>query len=100
MGHLVNPQMVTLAREARGLSQSAFARKGGLSQGTLSKIEAGLLIASEESLEAIVRAAQMPEGFFFQTDTIYGASVSEFYHYGRSGERDSRRTRKPRRRTR
>lgn len=80
-GHSVNPAMVTLAREARGLSMSELATQIGVALARLSRLEGGLSPVDDESLKRLSFALKFPVGFFFQTDTLYGPSVSEFYHY-------------------
>ena len=80
MKDIVNPEMVRLAREARGMTQTTLAKAAGLNQATISKIEAKVLDVSPAVLTAIAKALAMPEGFFYQTDPVYGAATSEFFH--------------------
>jgi len=67
----VNPEMVIIARESRGLSQSLLAKKTGISQGVLSKIETGSRIASDDHLEKLAMALDYPESFFFRSGRKY-----------------------------
>lgn len=60
----LNPQMLALARELRGLTQSALAKDAGVTQSALSKAEAGLLDLSEELLGRISAAVRLPVEFF------------------------------------
>lgn len=80
----VNPQMVILAREARGLSQERLARELGISQGRLSKIEAGLLPVPAEILEGISARLDFPKSFFAQRGSMYGVGVAEIFHRKRA----------------
>ena len=80
MTNTVNPEMVRLAREARGLTQTGLAKAARLNQATISKIESSLLDVSPANLTAIAGAVKMPETFFYQTDLIHGAGTSEFFH--------------------
>lgn len=79
----VNPKMVTLARESRGLTQGELARQiaeyqGRLvTQGTISKVEQGLLNASDEILDGIVKVLKYPLSFFYQNEDIYSAGMSQ-----------------------
>ena len=75
-----NPEMIALAREARGLSQTRLAQLAGMSQAHVSKVEAGLVLASPKLLTALATALRMPEHFFSQTDPVFGAGTSEFFH--------------------
>ena len=72
--------MITLAREARGFSQTRLSELSGVSQAHLSKIEAQIVPASPEVVTAIAKAVQMPERFFSQPDEVLGAGTSEFFH--------------------
>lgn len=80
-GHLVNPQMIQLAREYRGLSRSALAKLTQNRAQTIGRLESGCRAVSTETLERLCRSLDMPAAFFFQTDELHGPSVSEFCHY-------------------
>jgi len=67
----VNPEMVIIARESRGLSQSLLAKKMGITQGILSKIETGYQPASDELLAKLSNALDYPEKFFFRSGRKY-----------------------------
>lgn len=76
----VNPDMVTLARESRGMTQSELAAKAGVSQGLLSRAESGQYPISDALLKSLAVALHYPESFFLRSDPIYGPGTSEFYH--------------------
>lgn len=76
----VNPDMITLARESRGLSQSKLAQRIRVSQGHLSKIEAGLLPVADGVLHSLSEALAYPASFFSLPDPVFGPSTCEFYH--------------------
>lgn len=80
MNDIPNPAMVTLAREARGLSQARLAKLAGLSQAHISKVEASVVAVSSDVVEALSRALRMPMAFFYQKDPVLGPGTSEFYH--------------------
>jgi Zn-dependent peptidase ImmA (M78 family)/transcriptional regulator with XRE-family HTH domain len=80
MNDNVNPEMIRLAREARGLTQTGLASAASLTQATISKIESGVMDVSPHVLTVIAYAVKMPEPFFFQNDPVYGAATSEFFH--------------------
>jgi Zn-dependent peptidase ImmA (M78 family)/DNA-binding XRE family transcriptional regulator len=75
-----NPEMLILARESRGQRQSELARIMSLYQGTISKIEAGLLQPNEAMLFKFADALDYPPEFFFQQDRVYGFNSSVFFH--------------------
>ena len=57
-GRRVNPEMIILGRELRGLTQADLARQLKATQGKISKLEDGFLGVSTEDLEKHdVRAA-------------------------------------------
>jgi Zn-dependent peptidase ImmA (M78 family)/transcriptional regulator with XRE-family HTH domain len=80
MNKIANPEMVRLAREARGLTQTGLARESGLAQATISKVESSVLEASPSIVAAVAKGTKFPESFFYQTDPVYGAGTSEFFH--------------------
>lgn len=76
MDKKINLDMIRLARESRGLNQSELARMLSVSQGKVSKIESGLLEASDDMLSNLSRALDYPEHFFAFDDAVYGAGIS------------------------
>ena len=75
-----NPEMLILAREAEGLTQSALALLLSVQQGTISKMEAGLLSPSEDTMEKLATALNAPKSFFFQADRVFGFNSTVFFH--------------------
>lgn len=76
----VNPEMVTLARESRGLTQSELASRLKISQGKLSKVEAGTAPVTTELRKQLSRQLRYPDHFFARSDPIMGPGASEFFH--------------------
>lgn len=66
-----NPDMLALARDARGFTQTEMVRalKGAISQAKLSKIENGLVSPSDDDVLALAQALDFEEGFFFHPHT-------------------------------
>jgi Zn-dependent peptidase ImmA (M78 family) len=64
----VNPEMIILAREIRGITQAELARRLGASQGKISKMEDGLLGVSSSDLQALAATLNLPTPFFSRTD--------------------------------
>ncbi len=79
-----NPQLLTAAREAAGLTQSELASKLGIAQATLSKYEAGLVSFDENTASSLASALGVTVDFFNQTDCVYGFGSSCFYHRKRT----------------
>lgn len=72
--------MMTLAREAAGLTQAALAHAAGISQALVSKIEHGLELPSESALTLMSAACGVPPEFFSQPDDVLGDSIIDFFH--------------------
>lgn len=72
----VNPDMVILARESRGLTQSALALLLSITQAAISRIESDLLSVSPDILKELSEALDYPENFFFLDEKIYGPGIS------------------------
>lgn len=77
---LGNPQMVIVAREARGLGQKALADTLGVSQSTISKIETGLLLLSDDMINMLSETLDYPPHFFRQDGSITGVGIAEIFH--------------------
>jgi Zn-dependent peptidase ImmA (M78 family)/transcriptional regulator with XRE-family HTH domain len=71
----INPEMIVLAREARGYTQSELAELIGIKQGTLSKIEKGFQPPSDEVLMLLVDKLLYPVTFFEQRDNVYNPDL-------------------------
>jgi Zn-dependent peptidase ImmA (M78 family)/DNA-binding XRE family transcriptional regulator len=66
MPKIVNPAMIILAREARGMTQQELADKIHLHKANISRLENADTAVSEETLLAIAEATCYPVHFFFQ----------------------------------
>lgn len=76
---MVNPEMVRLAREARGLTQNQLAIKLDISQGKISKLEDGLLTNMPDSfIDHLSKELNFPPSFFKQVGSSRAACAS-FY---------------------
>lgn len=75
-----NPDMVILAREAKGLTQAELSRELSVNQGTVSRIESGMLMPSPDLLELIGTMTEFPIHFFNQGDRVYGFNSTVFFH--------------------
>lgn len=63
-----NFRMVRLAREMRQLSQTGLATKAGVPQANLSRIEGNLRPASDDEVQRLASALELPIGFFYEPD--------------------------------
>jgi Zn-dependent peptidase ImmA (M78 family)/DNA-binding XRE family transcriptional regulator len=83
-----NPEMLVLARESWGFSQTDLADLVAVNQGTISRIEAGLLSPSDDLLKNFVQKLEFPEQFFCQSDKVYGFNSTVFFHRKRQSLAD------------
>lgn len=77
----LNPEMLMLARESRGLSQTDAAQCLGVTQGTLSKIESGMLLPSDDQILMLAKSLDYPEDFFTykESQRSYGTGTQDFH---------------------
>jgi Zn-dependent peptidase ImmA (M78 family)/DNA-binding XRE family transcriptional regulator len=80
MNATFNPEMLILARESRGITQGELADKISVTQGTISKIESGVLEVSDREWEKIAEVLHYPRHFFSQTDRVFGYGSACIYH--------------------
>ena len=72
----INPNMILLAREARGFSQTDLAEKLHTYKANISRLEHGDANADEETLLAISEATNYPPQFFLQEGEILPVNLS------------------------
>ncbi len=81
----INPEMVVLAREYRGLTQEELARKLYVSQAKIARIEGGLQREIPEVLmDFIVEALSFPHDFFTQNEDRIGFGSSAYFYRKKS----------------
>lgn len=78
--------MLTLARQAREMSQEELAAALGVSQARISKIEHGLL-PGDEIVDALSKELDYPTTFFFQDGHNYGLPVRHHRKRASLGQR-------------
>ena len=77
---VVNPEMVRLARESRGLGLKELAERVGVVPSSISRVESGLRDCSQAMLAKLADALGYPASFFCQSDKVYGFGVSGLFH--------------------
>jgi len=75
-----NSEMLILAREFIGITQSELATRVGLSQAEISKIEGGIRTPSEEQVDSFARHLRCVKEFFYVADSIKNFSSACVYH--------------------
>jgi len=76
----INPRMLVLARESRGMSQAELADAAKFTQGKVSKYENGLLDLSGDDLARFSAIVDYEPDFFYQTDQVYGLGTSFLFN--------------------
>jgi len=76
----VNSEILTLIREARGLTQNELAVKSGVSQPTLSKYEHDLMQASDEHIHLLAIALDVPSRLLTKKDLIHPIGSVCLFH--------------------
>ena len=79
-----NPEMLIVARGARGLSQADVCRCMKWSQGKGSKIEHGLIQVPDCDVEKLAAFLQYPVGLFYESARVAGFGSCCQYHRKRS----------------
>ncbi|HEY4311354.1 MAG TPA: XRE family transcriptional regulator [Pirellulales bacterium] len=79
-----NPEMLVIARGARGLSQSDVASGMKWSQGKASKVEHGLIDLSQGEVTRLSDLLRFPADLFYQYDAIRGFGTCCLYHRKRT----------------
>jgi Zn-dependent peptidase ImmA (M78 family)/transcriptional regulator with XRE-family HTH domain len=76
MTQTINPNMILLARESRGLTQTDLAEKLNSYKANISRLEHGDTVADEETLVALSDATNYPPHFFLQKGEIMPVNLS------------------------
>ncbi|MEO5946599.1 MAG: XRE family transcriptional regulator, partial [Chitinophagaceae bacterium] len=72
----INPNMIILAREARGVSQQELAEYLKVSQANLSKMEQGFINVNEGLIKGLQNHLSLPENFFYQQGELLPPNFS------------------------
>jgi Zn-dependent peptidase ImmA (M78 family)/transcriptional regulator with XRE-family HTH domain len=75
-----NPEMLVIARKARGLSQADLAERLSMTQSHLSKIEAELLNPPAEMIPKLAQVLMYREDFFLRQDMVCGIEGATIFH--------------------
>lgn len=72
----INPQMITVARESRGLVHLELADKMGISKSTAWRFEQDVFGINDETLEKLSKILSYPSSFFYQKGEVLPLSLS------------------------
>lgn len=84
MKKLVNPDLILVARESLGVTQSELANKLAIDQGNLSKMENSLLSFSDEIIEKIAKELGHPIAFFYEQRIPYPPNNIHYFRKAKS----------------
>jgi Zn-dependent peptidase ImmA (M78 family)/DNA-binding Xre family transcriptional regulator len=73
---LINPQMLLMARELKGLTLAELAENLGISVAYLHKLQSDPQVVNPELLKALCRELEMPESFFFQPGELLPSTLT------------------------
>ena len=76
MSGAFNADLLRIARQARGWSQTELSRQSGVSQANLSKLENELIGPTDDVLDRVAGALHFPRSLFFEPDRMYGLPIS------------------------
>jgi Zn-dependent peptidase ImmA (M78 family)/transcriptional regulator with XRE-family HTH domain len=76
----LNPDMLALAREARGISQTELARRIQRTPGYVNKVERGFLEPTESQIGALSEALRYPVAFLISSERVQGYDSPCLYH--------------------
>ncbi|WP_299736041.1 ImmA/IrrE family metallo-endopeptidase [uncultured Roseobacter sp.] len=74
-----NQDLLRIARQARGWSQSELSRRAQISQANISKLENGIIGPSEDVISKLCDTLGFPNDFFLQNDRVIGLPMSVQY---------------------
>lgn len=76
MSRTFNVDLLRVARQARGWSQTELSRQSGVSQANLSKLENGLIGPTDDVINRVADALHFPQSLFFEPDRVFGLPMS------------------------
>jgi len=79
-GAIFNRDMLLLARERRGYTQSYVAGELHVAPSLISKFESGVVTPTAQNIDRLADILRCPVAFFFQTDAVYGLGCSFLFH--------------------
>ena len=85
-----NREMLTLARECRGLTQTKLSHEVSMSQAEISKFETGMKIPTEEQVRKIAARLLFPSEFFYLSEMFRGFGSGCVYHRKRQSASETK----------
>jgi Zn-dependent peptidase ImmA (M78 family) len=72
----LNPNMIILGREVRGLNQTELSKLIDLTSANLSKMETGQIAVADYHIDSLVKVLRFPKSFFYQEGQILPSNLS------------------------
>lgn len=85
MERMFNGEMLQLARELRGWTQTELAQMTGFTQAFISQLEHGVREITTERLSILAKAVDFPPEFFYQPHRYNGIGLSVMFYRKRAG---------------
>lgn len=85
-----NREMLILARESRGLTQTSLADEASMSQAEISKFETGIKIPSESQARRLAARLHFPTEFFFLGESVRDFGSGCVYHRKRQNATETK----------
>jgi Zn-dependent peptidase ImmA (M78 family)/transcriptional regulator with XRE-family HTH domain len=79
-GTSINPEVLIVARESRGRTQSQVAEAAGVTQGLISKAEHGITSLDRKDAEAVAAYLGYPVRLFYETGRVREVGSACLYH--------------------
>ncbi len=89
MERAFNSDMLRLARELCGWTQSRLSSESGVTQAYISLLEHGQKVASDKKVDALSQSLGVPASFFYQSERYDGFGLSLVFHRKRASARIS-----------
>jgi len=80
MTETFNPEMLMLARESRGETQSSLSKESGIAQHRLSRLESGIAEARADELAQLASTLHYPTSFFCREGGLVAPGTDSFHH--------------------
>ena len=77
---VVNPELIKLARQTRGYSQSVLAKRINVAPSILSRFEAGIRAVDDSTLDTIANVLDYPKHFFLRYPRLGGPGTDVIFH--------------------
>lgn len=75
-----NPEMLSLARRSRALTQTSLSQSSGVNRGLIARYEAGMADPNDDTLSRLAEALNYPTRFFRRNSALIGLGGGAIFH--------------------